>query len=73
MGGIGLLMADIGRDLGKLANELATRKYTDGRFFSEIEEMLGHFGALVMKMRAKGLIEPEVAEELMQLEGAKSK
>ena len=71
MGEIGLLLADMGKDLGKLAKELATRKCTDGELFTEVEGIGGHFGALVMKMRIKGLIEPEVAEELMQLEGAK--
>ena len=66
-------MADMGKDLGKLAKELATRKYTDGELFREIEGIGGHFGALVVKMRLKGLLDDEVAEELMQLESAKSK
>lgn len=71
MGEIGLLLAEARDELSKLAKELATRKYTDGELFKEVEGMLGHFGALIMKMSAKGLINEEVAEELLQLKEAK--
>jgi hypothetical protein len=67
MGELAETLRALAKDLDELAKKSLAKGLTDKEYFSKIEGLYDEFGGLVMRLRARGLIEPEVAEELLQL------
>ena len=69
-------LAESTKELDKALDKVAKRSIEKGlgedkEYFSKIRALFGNFGWILMDLRVRGLIEPEVAEELLQLRKAK--
>jgi hypothetical protein len=68
MGELAEILRSLAKDLDELIKKSVEKGlHEDKEYFSQIRGLYRYFGSILMDLRAKGLIEKEVAEELLQL------